>query len=328
MIKKIYVVLILISICSTAFAQVTSGLISKYSFSGNSNDEVGINNGTVVGATLTADRFGHANSAYHFDGTSGDHIDLGTDTSLKQSTMSISLWFNIDTNTCYNSGLSYEPFVIAQNANYPGGYFEAYALGFWFSNNKVIDITYQSGTSSGPYTLSNNAVNYHNWHHAVISFDYDSLYFYLDDILQTRSYKGFTTTYLPNSPIELGYTGNAAKEAYLHGSLDDIRFYKKTLSQKEVDTLYHLTATGINNLTENSLIKLFPNPTNSIFTLALNSSNDATIKVFDVMGNLILEKNVAKKNEIQINVADLSSGIYFVELLQNNTLIRGKFIKQ
>ena len=47
---------------------LTNGLVAYYPFNGNANDESGHgNNGTVYGATLTADRFGRANSAYSFD---------------------------------------------------------------------------------------------------------------------------------------------------------------------------------------------------------------------------------------------------------------------
>jgi hypothetical protein len=47
----------------------TTGLVGYWPFCGNANDESGNgNNGTNNGATLTADRFGNANSAYNFDG--------------------------------------------------------------------------------------------------------------------------------------------------------------------------------------------------------------------------------------------------------------------
>jgi hypothetical protein len=48
----------------------TQGLELYYPFNGNANDLSGNgNNGTVAGATLTADRFGVVKSAYSFDGS-------------------------------------------------------------------------------------------------------------------------------------------------------------------------------------------------------------------------------------------------------------------
>ena len=59
-----------------AAADITTGLIAYYPFTGNANDIVGGNNGTVYGTTpLTADRFGRPNRAYHFDG-SDSHIEM------------------------------------------------------------------------------------------------------------------------------------------------------------------------------------------------------------------------------------------------------------
>ena len=49
----------------------TDDLVAYYPFNGNANDESGNgNNGTIFRATLTTDRFGNANRAYSFDGSS------------------------------------------------------------------------------------------------------------------------------------------------------------------------------------------------------------------------------------------------------------------
>jgi hypothetical protein len=63
---------ILLTLSVTTFAQIPSyvpsnGLVGWWPFNGNANDESGNgNNGTVNGATLTADRFGNSNASYYF----------------------------------------------------------------------------------------------------------------------------------------------------------------------------------------------------------------------------------------------------------------------
>ncbi len=52
---------------------------SYYPFTGNANDAVGSNNGTVSGAGLSTDRLGNANSAYAFDGLN-DYISMPSST--------------------------------------------------------------------------------------------------------------------------------------------------------------------------------------------------------------------------------------------------------
>ena len=71
--------LLLAASCLTAAGQVpdyvpTEGLVAWYPFNGNANDESQYaNHGTVVGASLTEDRFGLPHSAFSFDGN--DHIE-------------------------------------------------------------------------------------------------------------------------------------------------------------------------------------------------------------------------------------------------------------
>src|SRR5687767_3937440 len=58
----------LICLCPVVAAEA-QGLVAHYPFSGNANDESGNgHHGVVTGATLIADRFGQARSAYLFDG--------------------------------------------------------------------------------------------------------------------------------------------------------------------------------------------------------------------------------------------------------------------
>ena len=50
----------------------------------------------VIGAVLTSDRFGHANSAYHFDGNSKIIIQDTTVLDIGNSDYSISAWIKLE----------------------------------------------------------------------------------------------------------------------------------------------------------------------------------------------------------------------------------------
>jgi hypothetical protein len=95
--KKIFILaftFILSSVC--AYAGINDGLVSYYPFNGNANDESGNgHNGTVYGSTLTADRFGNLNSAFSFNGTAADYIDVGP-ISINLP-VTVALWFNSTT---------------------------------------------------------------------------------------------------------------------------------------------------------------------------------------------------------------------------------------
>ena len=53
-------------------------------FCGDSNDQVGNNNGTLIGPVLTNDRFGSNQNAYLFDGID-DYIDMNADIDWRNS---------------------------------------------------------------------------------------------------------------------------------------------------------------------------------------------------------------------------------------------------
>src|ERR1017187_5713954 len=89
------------NIASFAQSNLDSGLVGCYPFSGNANDFSGNKHNAVVnGPTLTSDRFGNANSAYSFNGTS-DFIAINNFDSLigKADEVSVSVWAAATANT-------------------------------------------------------------------------------------------------------------------------------------------------------------------------------------------------------------------------------------
>jgi len=74
---------------------LTNGLVAYYPFIGNANDATGNgHNGTDFGATLTTDRFGQLNQAYHFNGT--NRIYIGNSTLVFGSVLTLAAWIKPD----------------------------------------------------------------------------------------------------------------------------------------------------------------------------------------------------------------------------------------
>jgi hypothetical protein len=69
---------------------------------------------------------------------------------------------------------------------------------------------------------------------------------------------------------------------------------------------------------EESVSKVYPNPTNASINISLNSSykNEATVFVYDVKGNLIFQQEISKPIE-SINIASWSSGSYWFNIKGN-----------
>ena len=87
---------------------------------------------------------------------------------------------------------------------------------------------------------------------------------------------------------------------------------------------------GIEDFKNNLSFTISPNPTTTILNIQLSKSlTNGNIKVFDILGKQILTEELSPNNLTQINVSNLSKGMYLVKVSSegNNTETR-RFIKQ
>lgn len=78
---------------------------------------------------------------------------------------------------------------------------------------------------------------------------------------------------------------------------------------------------------EMSAVKVYPNPTNNIVTVELNE-NATNINVYDIYGKLVNAQN-ATMGVNTINLSDVSAGVYFLRIFNENTLIgTSKVVRQ
>jgi hypothetical protein len=67
-----------------------------------------------------------------------------------------------------------------------------------------------------------------------------------------------------------------------------------------------------------------PNPTNGLLNISFNSIPQNTkIELYNSIGALVLSETMTNKNNT-INVSDLSSGIYFMKVLEGNGVVAAK----
>lgn len=72
---------------------------------------------------------------------------------------------------------------------------------------------------------------------------------------------------------------------------------------------------GIEDKYDNKSFNLYPNPSSDIVTLNIDNANctDLTLNIYNVTGNLV-KSEMLKQYKRQINIGDLSNGIYEVEI--------------
>jgi hypothetical protein len=227
-------------------ADLTQGLIAYYPFNGNANNATGSgNNGTSNGATLTTDRFGHANSAYSFDGIN-DYI-VASANGLPTATRTISLWFYADTMATHPSLLSYgggggppgTSWLMLINNRDLGPAFEVQS--HWRSNR--ISYFYATEPTGAWY----------NW---VVTTDASGTKMYLNG-QQIASNATFISNTIVNATTQLSFGVDVnlygiapytdSNSGYFAGKLDDIRIYNRALSEEEIQQLY--AETDLHSLT-------------------------------------------------------------------------------
>jgi len=75
-------------------------------------------------------------------------------------------------------------------------------------------------------------------------------------------------------------------------------------------------------------LNIYPNPATSEIKLALDENDINNICVYDLMGKLVMEADMASvSNEIVLDVSGLNSGLYFVTLTSNEKILRTSFVK-
>ena len=59
---------------------------------------------------------------------------------------------------------------------------------------------------------------------------------------------------------------------------------------------------------------MYPNPAKDILNIKLNNITKANLSIYDIQGKLVLEHSISETQNLELNVSDLQSGMYFVKL--------------
>ena len=205
---------------------------ADYTFTGNAADSSGQkHNATVIGATLTADRFGNKESAYALSGADGTYI---VDSSIADfpggnSPKTVAGWIKtgaVTNQAFFGLGSTAEGYSF-QVAVGPGSGSQALRVNGWGN-------TYDWRTDVPASLLCNG-----KWHHCAVTYDTIKTTVYIDGVqkAQTSAFRYRTN---PQTGIvmignEIDYTGWP-----VNGSLDDIRIYSRALTPLQVTALFKM----------------------------------------------------------------------------------------
>ncbi len=223
---------------------VSDGLIAFFPFDGNANNDVGSNHGQVYGATLTTDRFGNTNHAYEFDGIN-DYIAIPHSEVLNfgyNDDFTISVWVKIanqqrdliGTNNEIiskwdaNRGTSY-PYAIRYN----NGTAES------SSREKISALRWDSEScNNNPTILHSCKISTDEWHHLVLMKQGNTLYSYQDGLLTGQRIDNTSPSCNTKNSFPILVGKRDLNQRYFTGSIDDISFYNRALTEEEINILF------------------------------------------------------------------------------------------
>lgn len=190
-----------------------------------------------VAVNLTTDRFGNKQSAVYLPGNPFSYLNLGTSALLKPTTGTLALWVKIENKIYAGRGAETNPIIITKNTE-GNDFYEAYQVSYIPTADRLY--CNLSKDSSRQITVaSKDTVDLRNWYHVVLTYNDETVAFYLDGKLQGQSSKGFTTSFLPTDSVVMGITANQKNERWSFASVDDIHIFHRVLSSSEIENLYN-----------------------------------------------------------------------------------------
>ena len=76
-------------------------------------------------------------------------------------------------------------------------------------------------------------------------------------------------------------------------------------------------------------LKVYPNPTNTATTITQTKPvNNAIIKLINLTGQTIIEKQNQTGDHFNLDISQQAQGIYFIEVVQDGNIWRGKLVKE
>jgi hypothetical protein len=227
-------------------ASMAVGAVVK-DYSGNNRDgtlKTGHAHWGGLNATRSADRYGDADKALHFNG--GSNVEIPYNTALNPASMSISLWLKQDVQTVIYA----DQYMVAMNR------WNGYKFQMQGTPRAFFTATYDNPPAMNQCCLNeDNDVTLPQgvWYHVVVTFGDGNMNFYANGVL-TKSWAHLgTVSSMSSAPVNLvfgqdlpstGYSLNASDPNFLDwggyyvGAMDEVRIYKSILSASQVLSIY------------------------------------------------------------------------------------------
>ncbi len=93
-----------------------------------------------------------------------------------------------------------------------------------------------------------------------------------------------------------------------------------------IDVYFKNISNGIQEVTLNENIKLYPNPASSHITISINNGTISNVDILDVTGRVVLRPAAIENQNITVNTHSLQSGVYIARIVTPAGIASVRFI--
>ena len=327
--RGILLIIALLSLGGPVRADITTGLLGRWTFDGNANDVSGNNNhGSLVGPVAsTTDRFGLDNRAYSFNGSSG-YVLVPASASL-----------NSPTTACTQAGWVLQYGVSLVGAGFNPLMMKSNTTDNAFMYRMITNPTYVGAAFNNWNTAmsAGQATPLNEWHHFATVFNGTTVRYFYDGAYIGSQPMAMSIT--PDArPLTIGADTPGILEIF-NGKIDDVCIYSRALTDADILELYgQATPTAVSGSAPPFTVgKLVPNPSSgeSRLEFTLASAQTVEIDVFDVAGRRVRALEHGRRAAgLQWATWDgrhddgrqAPSGVYFVRLKSGTHATAGRLV--
>lgn len=317
---------------------IVGGLVSHYPFdlmTSDAEDIVNYNTATGTGVFYTTDRNGNFNSALNIDATNSYlnfHDTYDNFSTVSTGQMAYSFWINFKTlNNTYRM-------ILAKSSDSGCSLDERQFL-FRVNTQNKLEVTGYGTTTAGNFqgAVGSSSLSINTWYHVVLNYNQaytgiNKFNIWVNGIQETltpgaQTGSGFSSGF-QDGPACIGIgaylkdDGNMCVNTQrLDAYFDDLKIFNKELTASEIATLAGI-ATGVSEASVTQNLFVYPNPANHV--LYIDSKTAISVNIVNLLGATIQTESL-NIGANQINVSQLTSGIYFIKA-DNGTTI--KFVKE
>jgi len=151
------------------------------------------------------------------------------------------------------------------------------------------------------------------WHHVAYTCDDGFFTLFLDgEVVDTIS-STVTPVKVNADTVSIGMNWQKGRNVGSHALIDNFEFYKSALSVENIQTIYNLSVTGINNFfdkgTKSSLL-IYPNPVSDKLHI---ESKGGELIITNIVG-AIIKRQIIQPGITDINMRNIAPGLYLISI--------------